>query len=582
MEAIKNLIIENKGITGRYCENIARRWLIGIAESNPAILSIFKDRDVKPYRDLLAWQGEFAGKYLTSAYYVYKQTNNAQLKAYALDFIEKMLALQSEDGYLGCYSKETRFTGALPQTPENIPWTWDCWSHYHISYSLLLWYKETGSVKYLAAAEKIADLLIDTFYSGKKTIVSTGNAQMNLAVYHTFALLYNITKKEKYLKFALEAEKDMSSEGAGDWLDYALQEKDFYTSPCPRWEALHVIMGFYEMYRATGNEKYRIALCNTVRSIIKTDVHNTGGFSTKEQAIGNPYVNGVIETCCVVAFNALVQDAYLLSGDTDLIDFLERSHYNATLGSISPSGLWSTYDTPMEGEKFANFHFNDFQSRPGSPMLNCCSVNFGRGASQISAWSVVEDDKGIYLNVFEKAVYNFVNGHLSVDGNYPFDNKVRILLSGQTDKKLYIRIPSWSVNTLCHADGKRIPVKAGGYAEFPVGREISIEFDFTPRFEKGEGDYKDKYSVYIGSVLLAYDLTDNASFAFKNGGVGFTTEERLAEMTLPKLSFDDFKAFDKETDNDALVLTLKNGVKLVDFCHAGMTGGLYKTWFEIE
>ena len=152
METVSNLIINNEGITGKYCENIAQRWLIGILESNPAILSIFKDRDVKPYRDLLAWQGEFAGKYLTSAYYAYKQTSNEELKEYALSFIAKMLALQSEDGYLGCYSRETRFTGALPQTPQNIPWTWDCWAHYHISYALLLWYKETGNKEYLMAA----------------------------------------------------------------------------------------------------------------------------------------------------------------------------------------------------------------------------------------------------------------------------------------------------------------------------------------------------------------------------------------------------------------------------------------------
>lgn len=582
MESVTNLIINNEGITGKYCENIAQRWLIGILESNPAILSIFKDRDVKPYRDLLAWQGEFAGKYLTSAYYVYKQTSNEELKEYALSFIAKMLALQSEDGYLGCYSRETRFTGALPQTPQNIPWTWDCWAHYHISYALLLWYKETGNKEYLMAAESIAKLLIDTFYNGKKTIVSTGNAQMNLAVYHTFALLYNITKKEEYLNFAFEVEKDMSSEGAGDWLNYALEEKDFYTCACPRWEALHVLMGFSEMYKATGDSKYRKALRNTVKSILRTDVHNTGGFSTKEQAIGNPYVNGVIETCCVVAFNAFVLEEYRLSGDIDLVDFLERSHYNATLGSISPSGVWCTYDTPMEGEKYASFHFNDFQSRPASPMLNCCSVNFGRGASQISDWAVMQDEQGIYLNVFEKAVYRWENSELRVESNYPYENKVHFCFNGQTNKKLFVRIPLWSKNTLFVVNNKEIPVQSGSYVEYEPGQDVYVEFDYSPRFEKGGDDYADRYSVYVGAILLAYDLTENTAFALNNGGVGVTTEERLPEMILPKLTFEDFKEYNVQINNEMLVYTLKNGVRLVDFCHAGMTGGIYKTWLFVE
>ena len=34
METVTNLIINNEGITGKYCENIAQRWLIGILESN--------------------------------------------------------------------------------------------------------------------------------------------------------------------------------------------------------------------------------------------------------------------------------------------------------------------------------------------------------------------------------------------------------------------------------------------------------------------------------------------------------------------------------------------------------------------
>ncbi len=39
-------------------------------------------------------------------------------------------------------------------------------------------------------------------------------------------------------------------------------------------------------------------------SIVKYDRHNNGGFASGEQAQGNPYHQGAIETCCTIAWVA--------------------------------------------------------------------------------------------------------------------------------------------------------------------------------------------------------------------------------------------------------------------------------------
>ena len=62
------------GQTGQLADRIIQHWLLGIRETNPAILDMFRDRDHRPYRDLLPWSGEFAGKYLTSCAYMYRLT----------------------------------------------------------------------------------------------------------------------------------------------------------------------------------------------------------------------------------------------------------------------------------------------------------------------------------------------------------------------------------------------------------------------------------------------------------------------------------------------------------------------------
>ena len=63
----------------------------------------------------------------------------------------------------------------------------------------------------------------------------------------------------------------------------------------------------------------------------------------------------------------------------NVADELELSLFNAILGAQHPYGRWCTYNTPMDGAREASAHTIVFQSRAGTPELNCCSVNGPRG-----------------------------------------------------------------------------------------------------------------------------------------------------------------------------------------------------------
>ena len=578
------------GQTGALAEKIVDRWLLAVPESDPAILTVFRDRDVRPYRELLWWSGEFAGKYLTSCAFLYRMTGREDLRRCAEDFITQLLRYQDADGYLGCFPKAHRLTGTNAQEPEKTGNSWDSWNHYHIMVGLLQWYDLTGCAAYFDAVRRMAALFERTFYGENRPITAMGWSEMNLAVYHAFAMLYRRTGETHYLGFARAVEADMAA--GGDYLRWALEGQEFWQCPKPRWESLHVILGFTELFRATGEEKYRTAAVQIFRSILRTDVHNTGGFSTGEQAVGDPYRSGPIETCCVVAYNALAWEIYRLTGDAAVIDHLEKSHYNAILGAHSLSGRWCTYDTPMRGTRLASHHSIGFQCKPGSPDLNCCSANAPRGVGTMADWVLTEQDGLLHLNGYESGTIETADGlRITVRGDWPAPGAVELDIEG-TPRQLALRIPGWSRRTSVWADGTVHHPAAGSCFLCPVGAaaghsRLRLEFDFTPLLHPGAGECAGLCCVTSGPVLYGLQCSDCADFAHPAPLTGKKQAES-EEAHTDGSAFSDGAALMTDEDcplprrqpDGSIALTV-GGMTLRDFYHLGQGGEEYTTWLTL-
>ena len=144
MKSVRMKEIAFSGQSGKLAHNIIRNWLVGLRESNPAIIDMFAEREMKPARELLPWSGEFAGKYITGAYYIYRMTLDPDLYGEIKQFIAELLSTQAENGYLGCWSHAYQLTGQPGGT-------WDAWGHYHVMYGLLMWSRETRDPAMLRA-----------------------------------------------------------------------------------------------------------------------------------------------------------------------------------------------------------------------------------------------------------------------------------------------------------------------------------------------------------------------------------------------------------------------------------------------
>ena len=601
---------EIRGYIGELINSVIDNWLLVAPKSNPAMLEVFADRDTLPYRDMMPWAGEYAGKYLTAAVQTWNLSHNDALGTWIGEFVQSLVGLQDEDGYLGPWPSDSRLTNVSRHHKDNDYIAWDTWGHYHIMLALIFWYESTSSKAALQSACKIADLICHKYLKKQSpALVETGWSETNLSPVHSLARLYRITDSSRYLEMALQIvdEFEGTKDGkplAGDYLRLALAGKEFFEMPKPRWESLHPIMGLAELYWCTGEVKYREAFERIWYSIAKTDRHNNGGFSAGEQATGNPYEPAAIETCCTIAWIAMSVEMLKLTGNPVVIDELELSTVNSAIGMHSASGRWVTYNTPSDGIRRSSEDESVFQVRAGGSELTCCSVNGPRGLGIISEWALMWNGRGIYVNYYGPSsistqLEDGTNIELRQDTNYPESGKIRckIVVSRSTKIPLCFRIPSWSRRTKILVNSRIVDgATPGSYREinrtWMSGDEVEINLDMSLRFWPGKRECKGLTSIYRGPVLLAVDNRYNRHLTKLNatGLYGGKKWEMAADyVAVPTL---DAKTMSLEVSNwkgwlaPSLLFKVAalNGepVFLCDFGSAGETGTPYRSWLPVE
>lgn len=585
-------------VGGRIDANL-EHWLLRAPQANPGMLDMFRVRDRRPVPQLVPWAGEFVGKYLFSAIQALRMTDDPRLRQQVSNTVAAFIATQAEDGYLGPFPEKSRLLG-----------NWDLWGHYHAIQALLRWHAESGDPAALAAARRAGDLVCRTYLDTGRRVYEAGDPEMNMAILTGLAMLHRATGDERYLRLVREVEKDW--ERAGDYLRAGLDGREFYQSPRPRWESLHDLQGLLELWRITGDPKYRTAFEHHWRSIRRWDLRNSGGFSSGEQATGNPYAPTAIETCCTVAWMALTLDYLQLTGDARAADTLELATFNGGLGAQHPSGRWWTYSTPMDGAREASAHTIVFQSRAGTPELNCCSVNAPRVLGVLADWAVMSAPDGLVLNwLAPMDATAALAGHpdrpvrITVSGDYPVEGQSLIRVDPPapgTEFTLRIRIPAWAAAPQAWfmtdrqnppgppTVGPNLALDAipGTYLvvrrSWQPGDQVGIRFEQPLRAVPGAAEAAGKVSLYRGPLLLAWDQILNPH-----------DEDAVPALDLPRLLRnlpEDVRLVESAPPDSAsfhqprpiVQLELRSPIvegqplRLVDFASAGATGARYRSW----
>jgi DUF1680 family protein len=592
LESIGDAQFNLRGELGRRLDAVTENWILPAPFANPGMLEMFRNRNRLPLQDQVPWAGEFAGKYLTHAVQILRLTDDDRLREHVRWFVRELVSLQSNDGYLGPWPDGWELTGRAPNPPlgENQEFraTWDPWGHYHVMLGLVLWYDVSAERAALDCAARIADLFCQKFLDGDDRLVDTGSTEMNLAPVHTLCLLHREIGNEKYLELARQIANEFEEPGAGDYIRQPLEGIPFYKTPKPRWESLHPIQGIVELYLITGEEHFRKAFEQNWWSMLEFDRHNNGGFTSGEQATGDPYHEGAIETCCTVAWMAMSVDMLRLTGDSIVADELELSMFNSGLGMVSPSGRWVTYNTPMDGHREASAHTIVFQSRAGTPELNCCSVNGPRTLGLLCEWGLMRRPEELVLNYYGPGELSapLSNGNrvtIIQETDYPRQPSVSLLVRLERPERftLALRVPYWSARTAITVNDETVgPVSPGKYLrldrEWGDSAQVKIEFDFSLHYWNRplrESEDQPHSSIYRGPILLAFDHRYNAFDAEEMKPLDAKALElhpTAAETWLePWLLLEG-----QDVDGRA--------VRLTDFASAGAAGNPYQSWLPVS
>ena len=474
---------------------------------------------VEPFRhrnETRQWQTEFWGKWFTAAAGAYQYNRDPKIKAMLDEAVNGLLATQSPDGYIGNYA------------PGSHLQQWDIWGRKYCILGLLAYYEITKEKKVLVATRALADHLMREISVNGKDIDQLGNHRGMAAssVLEPMVKLYRFTNDKKYLQFCESIvdswEKDndpglIAKAIAGvpvakrfpvpkNWWDWEQGQKAYEMMSCYE--------GLLELYRVTGNSNYRKAVEAAAENILATEITITGSGSSMECWYGghltqtHPAVH-TMETCVTVTWMKLCLQLLQTTGDVKWANEIERTFYNALLGSMTPDGsLWSKY-SELSGYR----HFGEDQCGMG---MNCCTASGPRGMMVLPRFALMQNEKGPVLNLFTDGQYKFRSADkkemsFSVTTKYPASPKVTIEIQSQEQTKFdfQIRIPSWSKDTRVEVNGQAQPVPpAGSYVSlqhsWEKGDRIDVVFDMRARIISSPGE-KLFYAIEYGPLVLATD-----------------------------------------------------------------------------
>jgi DUF1680 family protein len=482
------------------------------------ILAQDLDRLADPFKirtEERCWQSEFWGKWFTSAVLAWQYHPTPALRAKLDSAVNKLLATQTPDGYIGNYA------------PQQELQQWDIWGRKYCMLGLIAWYDVTGDQKCLRAAVASAGYLMQELVQKKARIALLGNHRGMAAtsVLEPITQLYVRTKEKRFLDFAEEIVQQWETVGPQLIAKSTVNVAERFPVPAKSWwgyeqgqkayEMMSCYEGLLELYRITGKPAYRTAVENTWENIKETEINIVGSGTSMECWFGGKKLQPFLakhyqETCVTATWIKLSYQLLRLTGEAKYAEAIEQAFYNGLLGSMTPDGVsWAKY-SPITGIRSEG----EDQCHMG---LNCCVASGPRALFLFPRMVVMGAGNDMNVNFYSQGSYTVSRGksssvELIQETDYPVNGRIGISVNTPQPQSFTIRlrIPAWSVQSTIAVNGEAIEgLKAGTYASiqrvWKKGDRITISLDMRGRMETIK-NVESFIAVARGPIVLTRDI----------------------------------------------------------------------------
>ena len=456
------------------------------------------------------WRGEYWGKMMRGACFVYEYSQNPKLYQVLTDTIKDILTAEDELGRISSYAVNHELEA------------WDMWGRKYVllgmQYYLEICKDEELAQKVIESMCRQVDYIMSKIglpEDGKTLITRATRHWRGLnssSILEPIVRLYKLTKEQKYFDFATYI-VNCGGTDVVNIFDLAYEDKFYpYQYPVTKaYEMTSCFEGLLEYYYVTGEEKYKTSIVNFANKVLESDftiigcsgcTHELFDHSTVRQA---NTTNGRIqqETCVTVTLMKFFYRLAVLTGDSKYVDAFETSLYNAYLGAINTEsvidpGMYVVHpDWKAEALAFDSYSpltadvrgkgIGGLKIMSDMHYYGCCVCIGPAGLGLAAKMAVITDEKSVSLNLFVDGVMKVStpSGNpltLKVDTTYPVSGRVKVEVELEQAEKfnLKIRIPAWSKRTGLAVNGELVEVTEGYvslYKEWASGDKLELLLD---------------------------------------------------------------------------------------------------------
>lgn len=497
------------------------------------------------------WSGEYWGKMMRGATWVYAYNHDEKLYGILRESVLQLIGNAEPSGRISTYAQALEFRG------------WDMWCRKYVLLGLEYFYEicpeKDLREKVKQAMIRHLDYIVARVGDGVGRMTVTNTADLwkganSASILEPVIKLWRMTGKKEYLAFADHIVNSGACAGAESLFELAYRDElpPFRYPVAKAYEVMSCFEGLAEYYRVTREEKWRTAVLNFAHRVVTVEKSIIGccgcqeeifdGGALRQTATTHAWI--MQETCVTVTWMKFALQALRLSGDAIYADCIEESFLNTYLGALNTGHIASvaqiqadakdprknknlpkpeiltfdSYSPLLAGER--GQMVGGYNVMPDNTFYGCCACIGSAGIGLIPKAAILHSTEGIVLNLYlngEMCAETPKKQRLAVhtDTTYPYgDGKIVMTLSLEQPEAFTVtlRIPSWSKETALTLNGERLPIEGTGYRSFArewkngdrlvLTLDMRVQMVLPPDGSCNEDDY---CAYRRGPVMLGVD-----------------------------------------------------------------------------